>query len=80
MNKTDILKAIEELSPEDQQAVRTAISESAAASCCNPDEMQQHMATMMKMMQSSEQPMDCCEKMMGMCKEMMQQPSAGTPR
>jgi hypothetical protein len=71
MNKEDVLKAFEELDAADQQALRTAIAERAAAGCCGRGEMQQHMAAMMKMMQSSESPMECCKQMMGMCEEMM---------
>ncbi len=64
MNKDDVLKAFEGLSAEDQQAVRAEIAERAAASCCSADEMQKHMAAVMKMMQSSEKPMECCQQMM----------------
>lgn len=71
MNKEDFLKAFEELDSADQQAVRVAIAERAAVGCCGRDEMQQHMMAMMKMMQSSDSPMDCCKQMMGMCEEMM---------
>ena len=73
MNKDDLLKAFEELSAEDQQAVRVAIAERAAGSCCGAAEMHEHMAAMMKMMQSSEKPMDGCRQMMGMCEQMMSQ-------
>ncbi len=78
MNKENVLKAFEELSAEDQQAVRTQLAERASAGCCGADEMQQHMAAMMKMMQSSEKPMECCQQMMGMCKEMMHKGAEGT--
>ena len=50
MNRDDVLKAFEELSADDQQAVRAQIAESAAAGCCSANEMQGHMAAMMKMM------------------------------
>jgi hypothetical protein len=43
---------------------RTELAERGAASCCSADEMQQHMAAMMKMIQSSEKPMECCQQMM----------------
>lgn len=73
MTKDEILKAFEQLSAEDQQAVRTEISERAAAgSCCGGEEMQKHMKSMMKMMDSSENPMDHCKQMMKMCEKMMQ--------
>lgn len=75
-SKQDVLKAFGELSAEDQQAVRTELAERASAGCCSGDEMQQHMAAMMKMMQSSENPMECCQQMMTMCKDMMQQKDA----
>ncbi len=80
MNKEDVLKAFAALSVEDQQALRTEISERAAASCCGTDEMQQHMAAMMKMMQSSEKPKECCQQMMGMCQEMMHKAGEATSR
>ena len=76
MNKDDILKAFEELSAEDQEAVRAEIAQRGAAGCCSADEMQQHMMAMMKMMASSEKPIECCQEMMGMCQEMMQKMSA----
>jgi len=70
-NKQDVLNAFEQLSAEDQRAVRAVLAERAASGCCSGDEMQQHMAAMMKMMKSSEKPMECCQQMMAMCKEMM---------
>ena len=78
MSKEEILKAIEALSAEDQQAIRTALSDRAAASCCSSDEMQQHMGAVMKMMQSSENPMGHCREMMEMCQKMMQQKTSPT--
>lgn len=71
MSKEEVLKAFEELSVEDQKAVRTEISERAAMGCCDSDEMQKHMGAMMKMLGSSEQPMDHCNQMMEMCQKMM---------
>ncbi len=71
MNKEEVLKAFEGLSPEDQRAIRTELAERGTAGCCSADEMQQHMAAMMKMMQSSEKPMESCQQMMGMCEQMM---------
>jgi hypothetical protein len=76
MTRDDFLKAFEAMSPEDQQAVRTAILERAATGCCSPNEMQQHMQAMMKMMAASETPMEGCQQMMGMCQEMMKKMSA----
>lgn len=73
MTKDEILKAFEQLSAEDQQAVRTGLSEHSASSCCSSGEMRQHMESMMKMMHSSENPMDHCEQMMDMCGKMMEQ-------
>ncbi len=69
MNKEEVLKAFEGLSAEDQRAIRVELAERGAAGCCSADEMQQHMAAMMKMMQSSEKPMECCQQMMEMCQE-----------
>ena len=80
MNKQKVLKAFEELSDEDQRAVRTEIAQLAPAGCCGTDEMQQHMAAMMKMMQSSERPMECCQQMMGMCQEMMHEAGEAASR
>ena len=71
MSRDDVLKAFEQLSAEDQKEVRSEIAERGAASCCSAEEMQQHMAAMMKMMESSEKPMECCQQMMGMCQDMM---------
>ena len=76
MNKEESLKAFEGLSAEDQQAARTRLTERGAVGCCSADEMQQHMAAMMKMIQSSEKPMECCQQMMGMCEQMMQKEKA----
>ena len=73
MSKDEVLKAFEALSPEDQQAVRTELSERASASCCSSEEMQEHMGAMMKMMQSSSNPMEHCKEMMEMCQKMMGQ-------
>lgn len=73
MNKDEILKALGELSAEDQRAVREQISERAAASCCSTAEMQTHMGAMMKMMSSSENPTEHCNQMMEMCQKMMAQ-------
>ena len=64
MNEEEILKAFEGLSAEDQQAARTELSARGAAGCCSANEMQQHMAAMRKMIQSSEKPVECCEQMM----------------
>ena len=80
MSKDDVLKAFEELSAEDQQAVRTEIAQPGAAGCCTPDEMQQHMRTMMEMMASSEKPVECCQQMMAMCEQMMHKASEGSSR
>ena len=77
MNKQDVLKAFEQLDAADQQAVRTQLAEHAAAGCCGSNQMQQHMAEMMKMMQSSESPMECCKQMMEMCEEMMHKAQLG---
>jgi hypothetical protein len=73
MTKEEVLKAFERLSEEDQQAVRVTISKGAEASCCDGDEMKSQMESMMKMMQSSETPMEHCKQMMAMCQNMMQQ-------
>ncbi len=71
MNKEEVLKAFEGLSAEDKRAIRVELAEHGAAGCCSADEMQQHMAAMMKMMQSSEKPMESCQQMKGMCEQMM---------
>lgn len=78
MSKEELLKAFEELSAEDQKSVRTEIADRAATACCDFDEMQKHMGAMMKMMSSSENPMDHCKQMMAMCQKMMKEkmPSA----
>jgi hypothetical protein len=76
MNKEEVLKAFEGLSASDQRAVRTELAERGAAGCCGSDEMQQHMAAMMKMMQSSEKPTESCQQMMGMCEQMMRKEKA----
>lgn len=76
MNKEEILEAIEQLSEEDRQAVRTKILEGAGGSCCGGDEMKQHMESMMKMMGSSENPMEGCKQMMEMCQQMMRHKEA----
>lgn len=78
MSKEELLKAFEALSAEDQKAVRTEITERTAMGCCDFDEMQKHMGAMMKMMSSSENPMDHCKEMMEMCQKMMKEkmPSA----
>ena len=73
MTKDEILKAFEQLSAEDQEAVRTKLSGNSGPSCCGGDEMKQHMESMMKMMHSSENPMERCKEMMEMCQKMMQQ-------
>ncbi len=62
MNKEEVLKAFEGLSAEDQRAIRVELAERGAAGCCSADEMQQHMAAMMKMVQSSEKPMESCQQ------------------
>ena len=80
MNREDVLRAFEGLSAEDQQAVRTELAERASAGCCGAGEIKQHMAAMMKMMQSSEKPMEGCQQMIGMCQEMMQKAAEGTSR
>jgi len=72
MSKEELLKAFEELSAEDQKAVRTEIAERGATACCDFAEMQKHMGAMMKMMSSSDNPMDHCKQMMEMCQKMMQ--------
>ena len=71
MHKEEVLKAFESLSAEDQRAIRVELVERGAASCCSADEMQEHMAAMMKMIQASEKPMDSCQQMKGMCEQMM---------
>lgn len=75
-SKDDVLKAFAELSTEDQSAVREEFSERAAESCCSSGEKQKHMGAMMKMMSSSENPMDHCSEMMEMCRKMMAQKAA----
>ena len=64
MNKEEVLRAFEKLSAEDQQALRTELAGRVSAGCWGPDEMQEHMAAMMKMMGSSEKPMESCQEMM----------------
>lgn len=76
MSKEEVLSAFEALSAADQQAVRSELAEHAASSCCSPDEMQEHMAVIMKMMGSSEKPMENCQQMMAMCEQMMRRMSA----
>lgn len=73
MTRDQVLRAFEQLSAEDQDAVRAEISKGAGASCCGGKEMKEHMESMMQMMHSSENPMEHCEQMMEMCQKMMGQ-------
>ena len=73
MTRDQVLRAFEQLSAEDQDAVRAEISKGAGASCCGGKEMKEHMESMMKMMHSSDDPSASCEQMMAMCQKMMQQ-------
>ena len=75
MNKNDVLKAFGELSVEDQQSLRAEIGRRGAAGCCSAEDTQQHLTAMMKMMESSDNPVECCQQMMGMCQEMMKKMS-----
>ena len=75
MTRNEVLKAFEQLSTEDQQAVRAELTKGASdgAPCCGGEEMKEHMESMMKMMHSSDDPSASCEQMMAMCQKMMQQ-------
>jgi hypothetical protein len=75
MNSEEFLKAFHELSPEDQQAIRAELLKAEPESC-SAGEMTQRMMEMMKKIQASENPMECCKEMMGMCQGMMQRMGA----
>ncbi len=73
MMRDDFLKAFFEMSPEDQEAIRAELVGSASTAGpapCSPGAMKQHMMEMMKKMETSDEPMACCQEMMGMCQEM----------
>jgi len=71
MKTEQFIKAFEEMSPEDQAAVRAAVSETGkSASCCSQTEMG-HMKAMMAKMEASENMASMCQEMMRMCQEKM---------
>ena len=74
MKKEDLITAFAEMSPEDQDTVRSEIlakgaSEKTGQACCCTDAMKEQLCGMMEKMQESDNPMAMCEEMMQMCHE-----------
>ena len=71
MKLDDFVKAFEQLSADDQQAVRSRIPSSGPESRCCSGAMKGHLSGMMQEMEASEDPMAMCKEMMRMCMEKM---------
>lgn len=74
MTRDEFLKAFSEMASEDQEAIRAGLvgsASTAGAAPCSPAAMKQHMMEMMKKMETSDEPMACCQEMIGMCQEIM---------
>ncbi len=69
MNVQELLRAFDELSAEDREAVRTEIlSKRTEASCCS-GEMKEKLSGMMQELDASVNPVAMCMEMMRMCHE-----------
>ncbi len=76
MTRDEFLKAFFEMASEDQEAIRAVLvgsASTASAAPCSPAAMKHHMMEMMKKMETSDEPMACCQEMMGMCQEMIKE-------
>ena len=78
MKVEQFIRAFGELSPEEQDRVRSQIGpEQAAPSSCCSEDMMQHMKQMMGKIEKSKDPMAMCREMMRMCQEKMSTAGSG---
>lgn len=78
MTRKEFLQAFRDMSPEDQEAIRTELAALETQPACPcPPAMKQHVMEMVEKMQTSEDPAGACQEMMRMCREMMQRMAKG---